>query len=112
MRRPHNMSKMPRNRILAKLTLMSRVDLSQNSLRSFRFISPLLNSKIQRNDNDENISIGAENDPVVIATEWSPLGLSRMYGCVLAVLDSHHRVSIWESTGVGTNENWVPVQRR
>lgn len=32
-----------------------------------------------------------------------------MYGCVLAVLDSHHRVSIWESTGVGTCDNWIPV---
>lgn len=32
-----------------------------------------------------------------------------MFGCVLAVLDSHHRVSIWESTGIGITDIWVPV---
>lgn len=55
------------------------------------------------------ISLGQENDAVAVRAIWSPLGLSEMYGCVLAVLDSHHRVSIWQATGVGTSEKWIPV---
>jgi|SRR5208282_1525955 len=65
--------------------------------------------QVEREETDETLSIGIENDAIAVAAEWSPLGLSRMYGCVLAVLDSHHRVSIWESTGVGTTDNWIPV---
>lgn len=44
-----------------------------------------------------------------MATVWSPLGLSKGHGCVLASLDSHHQVSIWQPTGVGHTEKWIPV---
>jgi len=44
-----------------------------------------------------------------VLAEWSPLGFSRTHGCVLAILDSHHRVSLWERNGIGTSDSWLPV---
>jgi hypothetical protein len=64
---------------------------------------------VRREDNERTIFFGHENDAVCVRAIWSPLGLSETYGCVLAVLDSHHRVSIWQSTGIGVSETWIPV---
>jgi len=44
-----------------------------------------------------------------VLAEWSPLGFSSTHGCVLAILDSHHRVSLWERNGIGTSDSWLPV---
>ena len=65
--------------------------------------------KVQREDTDRTLSLGLENDTFAVAAEWSPLEMSKSGGCVLAVLDSHHRVSIWESTAIGVPDNWIPV---
>jgi len=67
---------------------------------------------VRREDNARTILLGHENDAVSVRAIWSPLELSEMYGSVLAVLDSHHRVSIWQSTGVGTSDEWIPVIER
>ena len=64
---------------------------------------------MRREDNVRTILLGQENDAVAVRAIWSPLGLSEMFGCVLAVLDSHHRVSIWQATGIGISEKWTPV---
>jgi hypothetical protein len=64
---------------------------------------------VQREETDKTLSLGLENDAVAVAADWSPTGLSKSHGCVLAVLDSHHRVSIWEPTGVGVPDHWTPV---
>lgn len=54
------------------------------------------------------ISLALENDPFSIGVAWSPPGLSLMHGCLLAALDSYHRVSIWQSSGRGKDE-WILV---
>jgi Transcription factor IIIC subunit delta bet-propeller domain len=59
-------------------------------------------------DNNETISLGMESDPIVVATDWSPMGLSRTHDCLLAVLDSYRRVSVWEASGVA--DNWIQVR--
>ena len=59
-------------------------------------------------DTNETISLGLESEPIVVATAWSPVGLSTTYDCLLAVLDSHHRVSVWQATGVA--DNWTQVR--
>ena len=64
---------------------------------------------MKREDNANTILLGHENDAVSVRAIYSPMGLSEMHGCVLAVLDSHHRVSIWQSTGIGASEQWILV---
>ena len=59
-------------------------------------------------DLDEMISLGLDSEAVAVEVAWSPPGLSSMHDCLLAVLDSHHHVSIWQSTGIG-NDNWSHV---
>jgi len=65
--------------------------------------------QVQRQDLDDTLSLGLESEPVAIELAWSPPGISFMHDCLLALLDSHHRVSIWQSTGVG-NDQWKPVR--
>jgi len=65
---------------------------------------------VQREETDGTVSLGLENDAVAVAAEWSPMGLAKSHRCVLAVRDSHHRVSIWEPTGIGVPDNWTPVR--
>jgi hypothetical protein len=64
---------------------------------------------VKRVDVDETLSLGRENDAIAVGTGWSPLGFSSGHGCVLAVLDSHHNVSIWQAMGIGASEKWIPV---
>jgi hypothetical protein len=64
---------------------------------------------VERVDTEETLSLGQENEAIAVATLWSPLGLSKSQGCILVVLDSHHQVSIWQPTRVGTSEKWIPV---
>jgi hypothetical protein len=101
---------MSRKVILISLISISNPVRPQNTHKYASFEKEVLIClQVEQEDTDETLSIGTENDAIAVAAEWSPLGLSRSYDCVLAVLDSHHQVSIWESTGVGTSDNWIPV---
>lgn len=65
--------------------------------------------KLSCDETEATITLGIENDPIAVMAVWSPSGLSRIDGCVLGVLDSHHRVSLWESNTIGITQDWKAV---